>query len=123
MTEGGTEANAVISFGPFRVSRSKRLIERDGEVVPLGSRAFDILICLLDRAGQVVGKAELLRQVWPNSLVEEGSLRFHIATLRKVLGDGRYIANVAGQGYSFVAPLTYLPSGPPASAQPPSQRP
>jgi predicted ATPase/DNA-binding winged helix-turn-helix (wHTH) protein len=106
MTEGGTETGPVISFGPFRVDRRRRLIERNGEAIPLGSRAFDILACLLDRAGQTVGKAELLERVWPNNIVVESSLRFHIATLRKVLGEGRYIANIAGQGYCFVAPVS-----------------
>jgi predicted ATPase len=116
MAEGGSEVRSVISFGPFRVDRRLRLVERDGAAVPLGSRAFDILACLLERPGQVVGKAEILRRVWPNNIVEEGSLRFHITTLRKTLGEGRYIANVAGQGYSFVAPVFYLPGEAPAKA-------
>jgi DNA-binding winged helix-turn-helix (wHTH) protein len=100
------ERSGVISFGPFQVNRASRLIERDGEVVSLGSRAFDILACLLENAGQVVDKAELLRRVWPNNIVEEGSLRFQINALRKALGEGRYIANVTGQGYTFVAPIS-----------------
>src|ERR1700722_10992345 len=102
------ETNGIVSFGPFRMNRAGRLIERNGEAVALGSRAFDILACLLEHAGQVVGKTELLRQVWPNSIVEEGSLRFHINGLRKALGEGRYIANIAGQGYTFVAPVSRL---------------
>jgi predicted ATPase/DNA-binding winged helix-turn-helix (wHTH) protein len=117
------ETNGIVSFGPFRMNRAGRLIERNGEAVPLGSRAFDILACLLEHAGQVVGKTELLRQVWPNSIVEEGSLRFHINALRKALGEGRYITNVAGQGYSFVAPVSRVPGGQPAEARPTSARP
>jgi PAS domain S-box-containing protein len=107
--DGGWRALATsepISFGPFCVHRARRLIERNGETVPLGSRAFDILICLLEHAGQVVEKAELFRWVWPNSIVEEGNLRFHINALRKALGEGRYVANIAGRGYSFVAPVS-----------------
>jgi predicted ATPase/DNA-binding winged helix-turn-helix (wHTH) protein len=106
MPDGETDRSGVISFGPFLVNRASRLIERDGEAVPLGSRAFDILACLLENAGEVVDKAELLRRVWPNNIVEEGSLRFQINALRKALGEGRYIANVAGQGYTFVAPVS-----------------
>ena len=109
MTDVGIGTGEVISFGPFRVDRSGRLIERNGQVVPVGSRAFDLLACLLERSGQVVGKAELLRRVWPNNIVEEGSLRFHINALRKALGEGRYIANIVGQGYSFVAPVSRFP--------------
>ena len=110
--DGDTGTGWVISFGPFRVNRARRLIERNGEAVQVGGRAFDILAHLLEHAGQVVGKAELLQQVWPNSIVEEGSLRFHIAELRKALGEGRYITNIAGQGYSFVAPVSRLPGEP-----------
>jgi predicted ATPase/DNA-binding winged helix-turn-helix (wHTH) protein len=120
--DGETEKSGVVSFGPFLVNRTSRLIERDGETVPLGSRAFDILACLLENAGQVVDKTELLRRVWPNNIVEEGSLRFQINALRKALGGGRYIANVAGQGYTFVAPVARL-SRKPAHAAHRSARP
>lgn len=105
-------------FGSFRLLAAQRRLERDGLILPLGGRAFDILRTLVERAGQVVGKAELLRQVWPNSVVEEGSLRFHITTLRKALGEGRYIENVAGQGYSFVLPVSRLPGALPADVKP-----
>ncbi|HXB52808.1 MAG TPA: winged helix-turn-helix domain-containing protein, partial [Rhizomicrobium sp.] len=78
---------------------------------------------MLEHAGQVVGKTELLRQVWPNSIVEEGSLRFHINALRKALGEGRYIANVAGQGYCFVAPVSRVPGQRSVEVRPTSARP
>jgi predicted ATPase/DNA-binding winged helix-turn-helix (wHTH) protein len=123
ISDGEIENSGVISFGPFLVNRASRLIERDGESVPLGGRAFDILACLLENAGQVVDKAELLRRVWPNNIVEEGSLRFQINALRKALGEGRYIANVAGQGYSFVAPVSRLSGNPPVEAPRRSARP
>jgi predicted ATPase/DNA-binding winged helix-turn-helix (wHTH) protein len=122
MPEVDLETNGNVAFGPFRMNRAGRLIERSGEAVPLGSRAFDILACLLEHAGQVVGKTELLRQVWPNSIVEEGSLRFHINALRKALGEGRYIANIAGQGYSFVAPVSRIPGQPSVEVRPMSAR-
>ncbi|MBB3452501.1 putative ATPase [Rhizobium sp. BK313] len=76
----------------------------------IGGRALDILLCLVERAGEVVGRSELVEKVWPTVTVEDGSLRFHVAALRKALGDGkdgaRYIANVPGRGYCFVAPFT-----------------
>lgn len=75
----------------------------------IGSRALDILIALVERAGMVVSKAELIARVWPRVTVDESALRAHIKGLRRVLGDGRdgarYVTNVAGRGYCFVAPV------------------
>ncbi len=101
-----------IGFGSMRLFRKNRLL-LDGETpVRLGSRAFDLLVVLVEHAGQVVTKEQLVARVWPRSFVEETSLRVHIGALRKVLGDGqegfRYIVNVPGRGYSFVAPVTTL---------------
>jgi predicted ATPase/DNA-binding winged helix-turn-helix (wHTH) protein len=76
----------------------------------LGGRALLILIALVERAGDLVGKDELIARVWPNTFVEEASVRVHIAALRRILGDGqsgvRYLATVTGRGYSFVAPVS-----------------
>ncbi len=73
----------------------------------LGGRALDVLIALIERAGEVVSHRELFKRVWPDVVVEESSLRVHIAGLRRALGDGRdgarYIANAPGRGYCFVA--------------------
>lgn len=102
-----------IMFGPFRLCPQQRVLLRANTPVRLGSRALDILIALVDRPGEIVKKADLIAQVWPDTIVVEGALRVHIATLRKALGDGqrgmRYVKNVAGQGYRFVAPLKALP--------------
>jgi len=106
----------VIAFGPFRLRAAKRQLEKDGVQIKLGSRALDILIALVDRAPGVVSKKELLARAWPDLIVDEGSLRFHIAALRKVLGEGesgfRYVTNVAGRGYCFAAPV-FRPDGKP----------
>ncbi|WP_145754132.1 ATP-binding protein [Nitrospirillum amazonense] len=103
-------------FGPFRLSRPERRLERDGKLVPLGGRALDVLFALVERAGRVVSKAELTRAVWPNMIVEEGNLRFHIVALRKALGDSaqdhRYLTTVAGRGYCFTATATPSPDIP-----------
>jgi DNA-binding winged helix-turn-helix (wHTH) protein len=108
MADGDIKTSWVISFGPFRVTRARRLVERDGEVVRLGSRAFDILAYLLERAGQVVSHRALLEAVWPGTHVGEGNLRFQMAVLRKALGsaEANYIINVPGRGYCFTAPLS-----------------
>jgi predicted ATPase/DNA-binding winged helix-turn-helix (wHTH) protein len=102
----------TISFGPFRLTPAKRLLEKSGAPVHLSARALDILIVLVEHAGQVVAKKDLIAQIWSGITVEEGSLRVHVAGLRKVLGDGkfgnRYIANIQGRGYCFVAPVSRL---------------
>jgi predicted ATPase/DNA-binding winged helix-turn-helix (wHTH) protein len=89
---------------------AERLLEKTDKPLELGSRALDILIILVERAGEVVTRKELLSRVWPDAIVEEANLRVHIAGLRKALGDGRdgarYITNVTGRGYCFVAPVT-----------------
>ena len=99
----------VLSFGPFALNRGERVLSRAGKPVELGGRSLDILIALIARANEVVSKRELLAQVWPDTVVEEGSLRYQIVGLRKALGDGvdgaRYITTVAGRGYCFVAPI------------------
>ncbi|MBV8335788.1 MAG: winged helix-turn-helix domain-containing protein, partial [Alphaproteobacteria bacterium] len=73
-------------------------------------RAFDVLVALVERAGETISKGELMARGWPDMFVEEATLRTHIAALRKALGDGpagkRYIANLSGRGYAFVAPVT-----------------
>src|ERR1700730_12956141 len=103
-------AREVISFGPFSLVTSERLLTREGTPVELSARALDILVALLSRPNEVVSKSDLLAQVWPDATVEEGSLRFHIVNLRKALGDGkdgaRYITTQPGRGYCFVAPIS-----------------
>ena len=103
-------AREVISFGPFSLVTSERLLTREGAPVELSARALDILIALLSRPNEVVSKTDLLAQVWPDVTVEEGSLRFHIVNLRKALGDGkdgaRYVTTLTGRGYCFVAPIS-----------------
>src|SRR5258708_21780765 len=100
----------ALAFGPFRLIPSQKLLLDNDKPVRLGSRALELLIALVERAGEVVGRDELVARVWPSTIVEESSLRVHIAALRKALGDGpagaRFITNVPGRGYCFVAPVT-----------------
>jgi predicted ATPase/DNA-binding winged helix-turn-helix (wHTH) protein len=110
MITPAAQTRDVISFGPFSLVASERLLTKDGVLVDLGGRSLDILINLLSRPNEVVSKRDLLAQVWSDVTVEEGSLRFHIASLRKALGDGeggaRYITTLPGRGYCFVAPIS-----------------
>ncbi|WP_315802211.1 ATP-binding protein [Bradyrhizobium sp. SZCCHNS3002] len=103
----------TISFGPFELIVSERQLTRHGVRVELGSRAFEILMTLASRPHEIIDKAELIAKVWPGIAVEEGSLRVHVAALRKVLGDGkdgaRYISTTPGRGYSFVAAISRTP--------------
>src|SRR5277367_5222047 len=100
----------VLSFGPFNLFAAERLLKKADEPIALGGRAIDILIALVEQAGEVVPQRELISRVWPHVTVEDANLRFQIAALRKALGDGRdgarYVSNVVGRGYCFVAPVT-----------------
>src|SRR5882757_1499172 len=106
----------VLCFGPFRLAASERVLEKEGVRVRLGSRALDILIALVERPTEVVTKKELFARVWPDLLVDEGNLRYHVSALRKALGEGRsggrYVTNVSGRGYCFVAPISRAASPP-----------
>src|SRR5271163_2228748 len=110
MMEPAPPVKGGISFGPFTLVPGERLLSRKGVTVPLGARTLDTLIALVSFPNEVVSKQDLMARVWPDVTVEEGSLRFHIAELRKALGDGkdgaRYITTLAGRGYCFVAPIT-----------------
>ena len=100
----------LISFGPFRLCPAHRNLEKAGSPIHLSARALDILIVLVERAGEVVSKKKLMARVWPDVTVDEGNLRFHIAALRRALEDGqsgaRYVTTIAGRGYCFVAPIS-----------------
>src|SRR6266404_5327234 len=110
----GSPGAIRLRFGPFELNVAERSLKKANQVIPLGGRAYDILIALLENAGEVVGKAELIARVWPDVTVEEGSLRVHLSALRKALGDGqfgnKYIASIQGHGYSFIAPVARLPA-------------
>lgn len=100
----------ALSFGPFTLDPARKRLAQDGNAVRVGSRALDLLVALVERAGDVVSHDDLFAQVWPRTVVEESSLRVHMSALRKALGDGvdgrRYIASLPGRGYCFVMPVT-----------------
>lgn len=105
-------AATTLSFGPFTVTPHERLVTRDGVALPMGAKSFDTLIALMSRPNEVIRKWDLMGLVWPGMRVEETNLRFHIAALRKALGDGkdgaRYITTLSGRGYCFVAPISQI---------------
>ena len=97
------------AFGSFQLIPAQRLLLDNGRPLRLGSRALDILIALLEAAGETVHHDQIMARAWPATVVDEALLRVHIAALRKTLGEGRvgnrFIANVPGRGYAFVAPV------------------
>ncbi|HKG75794.1 MAG TPA: winged helix-turn-helix domain-containing protein [Aestuariivirgaceae bacterium] len=104
----------AVAFGPFTLVPTQRLLMKDGAAIELGGRTLDVLITLVSRPNAVFSKRELMARVWPDVTVEEGSLRFHVAALRKALGDrkdgARYVATLPARGYCFVAPISLLSS-------------
>lgn len=118
MTQGQTPAqgeppssnlqSGIVSFGAFRLFPAARALEKNGVPLAVGDRALDLLTVLVERAGEIVSHRELLTRVWRGLVVDPSNLRVHMTGLRKALGDrdGSYIANVTGQGYCFVAPVT-----------------
>ena len=84
----GSRREQVVSFGAFRLHAARRTLERSGVALDLGSRALELLIVLIERAGEVVSKKELMARLWPDVTVDAVSLRVHIAALRKALAEG-----------------------------------
>ena len=111
----------TFAFGSFRLIPAQRVLLDDGKPLRLGSRALDILITLVEHAGETISREQLIAHTWPETVVDEGALRVHVGTLRKALRDGqagrRYVANNPGRGYAFVAPVA-REHGPPATVSP-----
>ncbi|MBW9118057.1 winged helix-turn-helix domain-containing protein [Rhizobium cauense] len=97
------------SFGPYVLVPDRQSLTRGQATVRIGSRALEILAALIERPGELVGKAELVSRAWPDTFVEESNLKVNVAALRRVLGDApdgmQYIATVSGRGYRFVFPV------------------
>jgi DNA-binding winged helix-turn-helix (wHTH) protein/TolB-like protein/Flp pilus assembly protein TadD len=103
----GPQDNHSYEFGRFRLKVAERVLLREGELVPLTPKVFDILVTLVEHGGQVVSKEDLMKRVWPNTFVEEGNLTQNISLLRKALGETpggvQFIETVPRRGYRFVA--------------------
>src|SRR5262249_52762695 len=105
----------IYEFGPFRLDAAEHLLLRDGESVSLTPKAFDLLLALVERHGRLLEKEDLMKKVWPDTIVEEANLASNISLLRKALGDGenghRYIETVPKRGYRFVAQVREQAAG------------
>jgi DNA-binding winged helix-turn-helix (wHTH) protein len=102
----------VLEFGAYRIDREQRLLTKENNVIPLAPKVFDTLLVLAESGGRMLGKETLLKRIWPDAFVEEGSLARNISTLRKLLGEGpqdqKYIMTVPKRGYRFVAKVSAL---------------
>jgi DNA-binding winged helix-turn-helix (wHTH) protein len=109
MTSNPSSIPRRYSFGPYTLDAVRRLLWREGTLVPLTPKTVDVLAVLIERHGEVVEKDDLLRFVWPNAVVEENNLARHISTLRKALqqrrGQHDFISTIPGRGYMFVSPV------------------
>jgi len=112
------------AFGSFRLDSEKRVLVRDGQPVALAPKTLEILVLLVEKAGHLVDKNELIKRVWPDAFVEEGNLNKNIFFLRKALGEwdgGReYVETVPKRGYRFVAPVSEVTHAESAASQPPT---
>jgi DNA-binding winged helix-turn-helix (wHTH) protein/tetratricopeptide (TPR) repeat protein len=106
----GHQPNQIYEFGPYRLDTAERLLVRDGKIVPLQPKVFDLLLALVERHGRLLEKDELMSVVWPDAIVEEANLANNISILRKTLGENgqQFIGTVPKRGYRFVAPVNEL---------------
>ena len=99
----------IFQFGEFQLDVSARSLRRGKKVVPVNSRAFDVLLYLVQNSGNVLTREELLKNVWAESFVDENSLAQSISGLRRALdekpGDNNFIVTLPGRGYQFVSPV------------------
>ncbi|HET8669863.1 MAG TPA: tetratricopeptide repeat protein [Candidatus Saccharimonadales bacterium] len=95
-------------FGPFRLDTSERILLRDGRRIPLKPKVYDTLVVLIKNSGHVLEKQELIKEVWPNTFVEENNLTGNIFALRRAFGDHQYIETIPRRGYRFTADVRQL---------------
>jgi DNA-binding winged helix-turn-helix (wHTH) protein len=115
------EATRLYEFGPFRLDPTERKLLRGNQIVALTPKAFDTLHLLVRNSGRVLEKDDLIRMLWPDTFVEDGSLSNHIFLLRKALGeDLTFIETVPRRGYRFVGTVRQLPHAVPTDGEEPA---
>lgn len=121
------EPRPVYAFGPFRMDVAERRLERDGTEIALTRKTFDLLLALVEGAGRLQSREALIQALWPDTIVEEHSLTWHLSALRRALGDTgeapQYIETVRGHGYRFIAPVGASAPTPASAAVETSERP
>src|SRR6202789_1448413 len=106
------KSEEIFQFGEFQIDALGRTLAREEEIVTLNRRAFDVLLYLVQNSGRILTRDELLKNVWPDTFVDENSLAQSISGLRRALGerpgDNSFIITLPGRGYQFVAPVTVV---------------
>ena len=101
------QASHIYEFGPFQLIPEERQLLRDNQPVPLTPKSFDLLVVLVEHSGHLIEKAELMKQVWPDSIVEEANLSVNVSAVRRALGESpnenQYLETVPRRGYRFIA--------------------
>jgi DNA-binding winged helix-turn-helix (wHTH) protein len=114
--EAASSGQGAYAFGPFVVDPVTRRLWRDGRLVPITSKMFDVLVVLLEKRDHTVSKDELLNRVWPDTAVNENNLARQISSLRRALGqrpdEHDFVVTIPGHGYRFVAAVQDLPGVP-----------
>jgi Tol biopolymer transport system component/DNA-binding winged helix-turn-helix (wHTH) protein len=122
---------AIYEFGGYHLDRGARGVSLRGRPIALAPKSFDLLLLLIERRGRVLERDELIRELWPDTVVEEANLTFQVSTLRKALGEdgSKWIETVPKHGYRFTAPVremrpqgTAAAQGSPVSAKSPARR-
>src|SRR5208337_2875992 len=113
MSSMSMKTGGIFQFGEFQIDARARTLRREEEIVTLNRRAFDVLLYFVQNPGRVLTRDELLKNVWPDTFVDENSLAQSISVLRRALeekpGDNSYIVTLPGRGYQFVAPVRVVP--------------
>src|SRR6204780_3842973 len=106
------KSEEIFRFGEFQIDALARTLRREEEIVTLNRRAFDVLLYLVQNPGRVLTRDELLKNVWPDTFVDENSLAQSISVLRRALderpGDNSYIVTLPGRGYQFVSAVQVI---------------
>src|SRR5271166_2745681 len=112
MSSMSMQTGGIFQFGEFQIDARARTLRREEKIVSLNFRAFDMLLYFVRNPGKVLAREELIKNVWPDSFVDENSLAQSISMLRRALdekpGDNSYIVTLTGRGYQFVAPVQVI---------------
>src|ERR1700737_4509389 len=103
--------NGLYRFGEFRLDPSRRVLLRANQPLALAPKAFDILLLLIENRRRGLSKEELLRNIWPDTFVEEGNLKFNVSVIRKALGDESWIETLPRRGYRFAGEVEEITGG------------
>src|SRR5688572_33500512 len=114
-----SDRTAVYEFGGYRLDPRARVLSMRDRPIALAPKSYDLLLLLVERRGRVVERDELIRELWPDTVVEEANVTFQVSTVRKALGEdgSKWIETVPKHGYRFSAPVRELRPAETAAAE------